>query len=208
MRFLWSLIKLGILLVLLGVFAKSFGAKWLMSFYLQSQLGTEVKIEDARIDFVNSQVKFTNVIIKNPLVFSEGSMMIIPKIYLDLKPAALLRGRIEFRTVEMKISEIRVLQTPDHGMNLRGVKLLRYELPAVQEGQTEVLAEKFPELYVDRFVLSIGSATYTDLRGENPLQRSYDEVLSYAVFQDIRRLRGMWGIVTSQTLIRMGMGDV
>lgn len=207
MRFLWSLIKLGVLLALLGVFMRSFGAKWLMSVYLQGQLGARVEIEDAKIDFVNAQLKFTNLAIRNPLVFPEGTLMIIPKLYLHLKPASLLRGRVELETLEMNVSEIRVLQTPDHGMNLRGVKLLRAELP--QESGAEAAEKKSQlwDLQVNRFVLSIGRVTYTDLRGENPLQKSREQVLSHAVFENISRMRGLWGVLVFQTLNPLGLGD-
>ncbi|HTL47135.1 MAG TPA: hypothetical protein VL688_03625 [Verrucomicrobiae bacterium] len=204
MRFLWSLIKLGVLLALLGMFFRTVGAKWLLSAYLQHELGTQVSVEHVRVDFINSQAKFSNVAVKNPMVFPDGTMMIIPKMFIDWNPAELLKGRVVLETLDMNIAEIRVLRAPDHGLNLRGVKLLR---PALPPGNVEAEEEPawMPQLGVQQFVLSVGRATYTDLTGENPLQKSYDLNLNHVVFRDIPKLRGIWTLITAQTLSRMGI---
>ncbi len=206
MRFLWSLIKLAVLLALVGFFLRAYGAKWLLTVYLQKEFGTQVTVEEVKLDFVNAQAKYNGVVIQNPLVFPDGGMIFIPKLFLDFKPEALLRGKIMLRTLEVNVGEIRVLNVPGNGLNLYALSVMKPKFKDTGEpGAGRFAAEIKPQFGVDQLILSLGQATSTDLTGPNPLQKSYNLGVQHSIFRNVEGLRGVMDIIIWETLKRMGI---
>lgn len=206
MRFLWTLIKLVIFLAIVGFFMKTYGAKWLLTVYLQKELGTRVSVEEVKLDFVNSQAKFSRIVIQNPLVFPEGGMIFVPKLFLDFDPKGLLNGRIKLTSLDVNIGEIRVLNVPGNGINLYALSVMKPQYKDTgEEGASRFEVKIEPQFYADQVVLSLGQGTYTDLTGSNPLQKSFDLRLQHGVFRNVEGLRGVMDLVIWETLKRMGI---
>lgn len=206
MRFLWTLFKLGVFIAIVGFFMKTYGAKWLLTVYLQKELGTRVSVEEVKLDFVNSQAKFSRLVIQNPLVFPEGGMLFVPKLFLDFELKGLLNGKIKLKTLDINVGEVRVLNVPGNGINLYALSVMKPKYKDTGEtGAARFEVESAPQFYADQVILSLGQGTYTDLMGANPLQKSHELKLQHGVFRNVEGLRGVMDLVIWETLKRMGI---
>lgn len=206
MRFLWNLIKLAVLIAALGFFLKAYGAKWLLTVYLQKELGARVSIEEVKLDFVNTQAKFGRVVVQNPLVYPEGGMIYIPKLFVDFEPRALLDRKVLLTTVDVTVEEIRVLNASGNGVNLNALTVLKPKYRATgEEAAARYEVDRKPDFHADQLVLTLDRGTYTDLTGVNPVQKSHELRLQHAVFKDVEGLRGVMEILVRETLKRMGV---
>lgn len=208
MKLIWNLIKLIILIAVLSFVFRNFAARWALGAYLEHELGTRVDIKDVTIDFVNTQIKFDGLVIRNPLVFPDGVLADIPKLFIHWDPAPLLKGNLVFRTIELNVAEIRILNIPGNGLNLYALKIFRRELPSEDRdgGYDTPSSRKAPQFYIDQFILTLGKATFTDLTGANPYQKSVHLKLDHGVYRQVNGLAGIGEIVAWESLKRMGLG--
>jgi len=177
---LWRLFKFALFLVLLAFVLKAFAGRWAMGAYLQYRLGTEVAMETLRVDFINGQARLENVTVANPMVFPNGVMLRFSHIYLELNPAALLSGRMEFRKFEAQLEEARAVLTPG-GINLYSIKPFQ---PRESGGNKVPL----PSFYAPEINVSLGEGVLTDLRRTVPSEKVFDFRGKPAVWRDVKGL--------------------
>lgn len=208
MRLIWNLIKIAFWAAVLGFFLKVYGAKWLLTFYLQKELGTRVTVQDVRLDFVNTQAKFRGLMIQNPLVYPEGVMIAVSDLFLDFEPRSLLKGKPGFSAVDLNAEEIRVLNVPGNGLNLRALTILKPQYRDVgKDGLPRYETDPKADFSTQKFYLTAERATYTDLTGPNPVQKSYALGLRHAEFNDLEGLRGLTETLVRETLNRIGLRE-
>jgi len=197
---IWRLIKFGITVFLVLLFLRSYGLKWGLSLYLQHRLGTEVSIGEARIDFVNAQAKIKNIVIRNPLVFPDGDMLLITQIFLDLKPSGLLGGQLVIPLLDMDIQDVRALRAPGNGFNLYGLKIFR------EEKKEETALERFkPDLKIEKLVLSMRRGSYTDMTSEPPVKKEYDLDILRSTYTEVLGLDALGKIILAETVKKMSL---
>lgn len=208
MKLIWGLIKFFIFLIILAFVLKNFAMKWIASGVLGSQLGTKVKVGDVRMDLVNTQVKFEDLRIQNPMEFPDGTLASIPKLFIDWKPSALLKGKIGFHTIELNIEEMSIMNIRGSGLNLYALKIFRKDAEQDKTSRRTESREKpgIPNFQIDQLVLTLGKATFTDLTGTNPVQKSAQLGVDHAVYRNVEGLGGIAGIVAWESLKRMGLG--
>lgn len=200
MGLIWRLIKLGITLFLILLFLRSYGLKWGLSVYLQHKLGTEVSVGEVRADFVNTQAKIRDIVIRNPMVFPDGDMLLISQVFLDIKPAGLLRGQFVLELLEMEVQEIRALRAPGNGFNLYGLKIFREE-----KKEESAVSRMTPKLKIEKLVLSLRRGSYTDTTTESPTKKDYDFGISRGSYSDIYGLEGLGKIILTETIKKIGL---
>ena len=189
---LWRLLKLTIILFVLTWVLRSFGAEWAVSFYLQKSLGTQVDIGGSRVDLVNTQACFENVVIHNPIQFPEGRLFVIPSLVVDFDFNALFRGKVRMKYVEANILETKVLKDAA-GLNLYKLKVFSPE------------AKDRVDFFVGRFVMSLDKGSYQDLTVENSEPLQFELGLGHAEFNDVQGLRQMFSLIAASVEKRMGV---
>jgi len=192
MKLIWNLIKFVIFMAVLAFLLRQFAARWFAEIYLGRMLGTRVSVQGISVDPMNTQMKLEGLVIKNPLMFPEGNLAEITKIYVDWDLAKILERKIEFSTVDIVIAELRILNTPDHGLNIQALNIFKETRASL-------------EFEIDRFVLTADRATYTDLTGERPLQKSFELNVDHVLYRHVRGLADAGKIIAWESLKRMGL---
>ena len=140
-----------------------------------------------------------------PPQFPEGTFANIPKIYIDWEWASLLERRFHAETFEIDCSELRLIRDHAGRFNLLSLRALKNPPPAPPPSSGESRPVRF---HIDNFILTLGSATYTDLSGEAPVQKSYNLRLDHSVYRNVDSAYDVVWIIGWEALKRMGVGGM
>ncbi len=207
MKLIWKLFKLAVFIVILAAVFYNLSAKYLLTWFLSSTLGVPAKIESARFDLANTQVKFEGIELRNPAGFPDGILVNIPEIFIDFEISSLWEGRLHLQTVEIDCRDIRVVRDVDGRINWLSLKVLK-SAPPKSEARPRKTVQKPVRFYIDRLVLSLGFATYVDVAGPNQVQRSFNLHIDHAVYRNVDSYPGIIKIITWEIMKQMGVGKL
>jgi hypothetical protein len=204
-------IRFAIFLLILAVIFHNWTAKTLLAVGLQAVLGAPCKVEEVKVDFVNTQILFQGIQIGNPFGFPSGELAVVPKIFVDLDPRPLLQGVIRFETIELDLKELRVVRNRDGKLNLLSLKALAE--PQAQTSTSNQKSGKTPlgssqRIQIDQLILSIGAATFTDLTGSVPVQHSFNLRMNHEVYRNVNGPADVVKIIVWEVLRRIGIGGL
>ena len=197
-----------VLTVILSLVFPDKAAPIFLSGALRVVLGAPVKIERARVDLWTGQATFEGIRIENPANFPDGILLGIPKIFVDLDRWALFKGRFHFNTLELDCRDIRVIRAEDGRVNLFSLNIFKSS-PARSQGAKAAGPEEGPGRFqVDNLVLTIGFATFTDLSGSSPSQKSFALRVDHAVYRNVETPADIFRIISWELVKRMGLGKI
>ena len=203
MKFFFRLIKLCALLLLLALIFHNFTARLLLIVGLRHYLGVPVEVQGARVDFLNTQIIFEGIRIKNPPDFPHGILADISTVFVDFEISSLFKGRLYFDEIVVHFEELRALRIPDGRLNLMALRPLKDQRDVSQERADEGKTPFPPTFY--RFVLNLRRAVFTDLSGPVPNQKTFDLKLEQAVYRHVGSLKDVFEIIVWETTKRMGL---
>lgn len=196
---IFGLIKLGLLLIVLGLVFHNWTARHAFSAYLRYSLGTPVTIQESRIDFINSRIMFRDMAMENPGDYPSGVMAKIPYLFMDIDMGALLDGRIRFKSIEADISELHLMRHKDGRINWISFKGMENLGLAKDSGSGNTAP-------VREFIFTLRRATYRDFGKTIVAAQNFNLYIDKMRFQELKTVQEMAFIVSRETLSRVGMG--
>ncbi|MDP3919297.1 MAG: hypothetical protein Q8R76_00600 [Candidatus Omnitrophota bacterium] len=173
--------------------------------FVAGKLQCEVTLTEAQLDLFAAKATFKNIKISNPEIFSRGTLTAIRELYLDWDFPALLEGRLHFFAVKLEVGTLRILRNKQALINILELNVFKEADGA--EGE-EAQPKRDINLQVDEFILILNHATYTDLSGIVPLQRSFNLHMKEIAFSNLTDLKILVKIVGWETLKAMGIEDM
>ncbi len=204
MKAIFKLIKTTLLILVLAVIFHDFTAKWLLTGVLRWTLGVPVAIESAHLDWMQLNILFKDIYIKNP-EGQEGYLAWIPKLFVDLDILALREKRVHFESIEVVVEELRVSRLSDGRLNLSALKSFQNGGGSSSGGQSPKWE---PHFEVDSLILTLGRATYKDSAGPVPFEKSFDLKLHRMVYQNVKTIQDVFEIISWEALKQMGLGNL
>lgn len=206
MKLIFRLVKLFILLVILGLIFNDFAAKILLTGFLRCSLGVPVQMKTVEVSLGDTEVEIRGLKLGNPSGFPEGTLVYIPKIYLDLESWDLLRGRIHVEVLEIDCQDIRIVRDIDGRVNWLSLKVLPAQKPETKP-KPEDKGRPF-SLQIDTLILSLGTASYVDLYSAEPVQKNLKLNVRKADFSDVNSFQDLIQIIVWETVKRVGIGQM
>ncbi len=203
MKIFFRLVKLCVLLAILALVFHNFTARLLCTAGLRYYLGTPVEIDEARVDFLNTQIIFSGVRIKNPGGFPRGILAEISKISVDFEISSVFERRLYFDEIAVHFKELRALRIPGGRLNLLALRAFENQKKAGIEEALRRRAPSHPAF--NRLVLTLRRATFTDLSGPVPHQKSFDLKVDQAVYRQVPSLKEVLEIIAWESVKRMGI---
>ncbi|MBI3316863.1 MAG: hypothetical protein HYZ85_02515 [Candidatus Omnitrophica bacterium] len=201
--------QLCIFLMILAVIFRDFTCRLAFTLGLSMGLGTRVKIDSAHLDLKNTQLDLHGIEIKNPTDFGSGPLAKIPHLYFDWEISSLWEGRLHLETVEMEISEIHIMQLEKGKWNILELKPM-HSTGASKGGRSKRTEESAKPLRfrIDRLVVSIDQATYSDLSSGVAKVKVIPLGIRNAQYQGIQSAGDMVKIVFWESSKRMGISGL
>ena len=210
-KLIGRLIKLCIFLLIVAAIFHHWTAKVALETVLQFALGTPVKVDNAHLDFLETQVSFEGIEIGNPSGFPQGALARIPKILIDFEIASLWERRVHFETVEIDFEELHVVRASDGRFNLLSLKALQKDSGKAKDREAARSRQEKQILIpveIDQLTLTLGQSTYRDLTGPASAQRRFNLRVDHAIYRNINGLEDIVRIVSWEALKRMGIGGI
>ena len=182
---LWSLVGLVVLLLARNVIIRM-GAKAVV----HRVLGVEMDIGDLDVGLFKSDLRIEGLKVHNPEGFGKEPLADVPLIHVDYELGSLLSGKPHCTLVELEIRDVQAVRNAAGDWNLMKIKAL-----AEGDKKEEKKEEKEPpaeakklEMQIDKLVLTLGQATYTELDkgGAVESQKVIKIDLDHEVFEDLK----------------------
>ncbi|MCM8775873.1 MAG: hypothetical protein NC930_05950 [Candidatus Omnitrophica bacterium] len=162
---------------------------------LSGTLGVSVAITKLSADPFGGRATLEGIRLDNPAGFPTGILADISKLYLEFEPFSLSKGNIHWKTIDAAFENIRVLCNDEGQINWLCLKPFQ-SVPAAQSRS---------DFRLGNLSFSLGSATYTDLSGSVPVQKSYHLKGDNVAYRDIDSVTDMVLIITWEIFRRMGI---
>ena len=202
MKTIFRLIKLCIFLGVLGLIFHNFTARFLLAAGLRYYLGTPVEVSAAKVDFLNTQILFKGIQIKNPSGFPEGALAKIPEIFVDFEISSLLDGRFYFDEISIHFEELKVVRIPDGRINLLALRALENQ----EERKNEKRNGKSPRRSTfSEFRLTLRQVIFTDFSRQIPHQKSFDFKIEQAIYRNLDTVKDVLAIIAWESIKRIGI---
>lgn len=208
MKAIFKLIKYCIFIIILGLVFHNFTAKWLLVIGLRAAIGAPVHVEKADVMIMTTEVFFENIEIENPKGFPRGTMIKIPKMYVDAEISSLWEKRIHLDHVEIIISEINLVKNKDKKINFLQLKTFE------SKGKTEIVfydpenknkPAKEIKFLVEKFILSLDKVTFADYASANPAPKTLPIRLDENVYKNVDSVAGMVSVIGFEAMKGLGL---
>src|SRR5688572_10002426 len=171
---------------ILALVFHNFTACFLLSAWMQWTLGVPVNIESAKVGWMNTQVLFEGIMIKNPKGFPRGILAEIPEIFIYFETSSLWEGRLHLAEVAVTAADLRVVRIPGNRLNILELKVFRPETIQREKEKERERTYKPAPFKMDRLTLNLEKGSYTDWSGgAPPSQKSFDLGIRGAVFESL-----------------------
>ena len=177
-----------ILIGLLGVFFLPPTIMTLLASRLSEVTGLPVNIRNLNISFSAPEFFIKDLKFLNPKGFPASELANIGEVKVQYVPPPLVLGRLDVKKVEVNFKELRLVRNEAGDINLP------IQLPIQAVGDT-----------IDEVVLNLGSMTYTDLSGKQPLQKTYELGLNKAIYRNVKGVAGIMEIISWEVQKRAGI---
>lgn len=167
-------------------FPKAFKA--LVAQHLSRETGLPVRIDQLDLNFRKPEFLLTGLQLLNPIGFPAADLARIADVKVQYASPLALVGLSDLKKVEVNFKELRLVRNESGGINLP------LQLPMQAVGDT-----------IEEVVINLGSVTYTDLSGTEPVQETYDLGLDKAVYRNVKGVAGIMEIVSWEVLKRTGV---
>lgn len=165
-------------------------ASALIQGYLSKTTGLPVKIHKLHVSLVRSQFSIKDLQFSNAKGFPDAPLARIGKVRIHYLLPATIGRWFELKKVEINFNEFRLVRNESGNLNLPAIR----PLPA--SGET-----------IDELVLNLGSVTYTDLSGKQPVQQTFDVKLENSVYRKVKGIPGIFEILNWEILKRTGVEE-
>lgn len=208
MKAIFKLIKYCIFIIVLALLFHNFTAKWLLMIGLRASIGAPVHVNAAQVNLMETDILFDGIEIENPKGFPRGTMVKIPKIFVDLDIASLWEKRVRLGQVEVIISEINLVK--DAGRKINFLQLKTFE----SKGKTEIVfydpenknkPAKEIKFLVEKFILSLDKVTFTDYASTNPTPKTLPIRLDGNVYKNVDSVAGMVSVIGFEAMKGIGL---
>jgi hypothetical protein len=160
-----------------------FGAQAAFDYALEKSIGAKVRIGGLKLNLQRAEVLLTRVRISNLKNFREPYLAVIPEIFIQIEPAAFLKGRKHIKDLRIYIQEITVERNGANEINLnelrKNLERIQAEDTAGEKGTLHA-AEPYDsyranrELIIDRAEFSAGKLLYVDSSRTPVFRREYN----------------------------------
>ncbi len=208
MKAIFKLIKFCFFIIILALVFHNFTAKWLLSVGLRIATGAPVSVESAHINFLDTDVLFEGIEVDNPKGFPKGTMVKIPKIFVDLEIASLWEHRIHLDQVEVFISEINLAKNAERKINFLQLKTFESKGDSeftFYDPENKHKPTKEVKFLVEKFILSLDKVTYTDYSSNNPASKVLPIHLQGNVYRDVDSAAGMISVIGFEAMKGIGL---
>ena len=158
---LWGLVGV-VALLLARNFIIRVGAKHIV----HRVLGVEMDIDDVDVGLFKSFIRIEGLKVHNPEGFGKEPLADVPLIHVDYELGSLFSGKPHCTLVELEIRDVQAVQNAAGDWNLMKIKALaegeKKEDKEKEEKKPEAPSKKL-EMQIDKLVLTLGQATYTEL---------------------------------------------
>lgn len=192
-KLIWGAIKLGFLVIILGLVFHQAASRFLLSSFLRFQLGVPVEVGKASVDFVNAEVRFEDVEIWNPKDYPSGVMIYIREMTLDSELSKLFSSQPVFDKIEIEADNVRLIKLIDEPLNILATHI--YQKPRK--------IPFMPEARVEEFVLSVGQASFHDEASAGSGDLSLEVGLRRMTYYKVKSLRNIVDILSWEVLKKM-----
>ncbi|MBU9889086.1 MAG: AsmA family protein [Candidatus Omnitrophica bacterium] len=204
-----GIIRLTFFTLLFTVIFHTWVIKQLLTYSLRHVLGTEVLIQEVKMDWRNTGFEVRNLDIINPEGFPRDRLADIPLVIVSVDLDSLRRGKIRLKALGLNLRELQVMNVPMKGLNVLELKPIQKAKEA--EGSVGALSKprsqdraKSLDLFIDELIFSVGEITYLDMRSGVAKKSSFHAGIRGATYYDIQGADDMVVIVVTEALKKMG----
>ena len=187
-------LKVLVLIILLAALIILFLPKAVQS-HIKSRLaqaiGLPLQVGEIDFSFTSPQFLLKDLLLSNPEGFPSAEMAQISRVQVQYVPSFAFLGGLDVKKVEVNFNELRVMRNEAGSINL-----------PVQPPLSAAAAD-----VIDEVVLNLGSVTYTDLSGGEPVQKTFDVGLVNAVYRNVKGIAGIMEIVNWEVRKRTGIQE-
>ena len=158
---------------------------------LAQAIGLPLQVGEIDLSFTSPQFLLKDLLLSNPNGFPSAEMAQISRVQVQYVPSFAFLGGLDVQKVEINFNELRVVRNETGGINL-----------PVQPPLSAAAAD-----VIDEVVLNLGSVTYTDLSGGEPVQKTFDVGLVNAVYRNVKGIAGIMEIVNWEVRKRIGIQE-
>ena len=207
MKLIFNLIKLTILIVIVSLIFHDIAGKFYLNAFLRWSLGVPVETEKVHINLKEAQAEVRGLRLGNPAGFPDGTLVYIPKIFIDLDPFALLRSQIHIEELAIDCDDIRIVRDEDGDVNWLSLKPLKAKKSASQtQTGSASRGDSAAFFALDKLVLSLGAVSYVDLYAG--IQKSMNLGVRDVLFENVNSFQDLIRIIVWETIKRVGIGQI
>ncbi len=154
-------------------------------------LGVDMDIGNLDVGLFRSDLRIEGLVVHNPEGFGKEPLADVPLIHVDYELGSLLSGKPHCTLVELEIHDVQAVQNGAGDWNLMKIKALaegeKGDKKDEEKKEPEAPSKKL-EMQIDKLVLTLGQATYTELdkSGAVESQKVIKIGLDHEVFEDLK----------------------
>lgn len=181
-------ILLFILIVLLVLFFLPRSVEALVTSHLTKTVGLPLKISSFEFNPFDRYFTMGGVQFSNPEGFPDAKLAELGEVTVVYSRRQVLLGHFQIRRARLTFKEFRLVRNAQGKLNLPSVSSIIPEDAAIEE-----------------LILNLDSVTYTDLTGEQPVQKTFDLGLKDATYRSVKGVAGIIEIINWEILKRTGI---
>ena len=209
-QFIFGVIRLALFLAVLALIFHTWAIKQILAVSLSHALGTDVFIQEVKMDWKNTGFEVHGLEIGNPYSFPRERLADIPLVIVSVDVASIPQGRLHFKTVGFNLRELQVMNMPKQGLNVLELKPLQRakeaEGPSISQTRGQRDGNEHALFSIGELIFSIGDITYRDMNNGVTKQNLFHAGIRGATYYDIRGADDIAVIVTTEALKKMGFG--
>ncbi|MSR77927.1 MAG: AsmA family protein [Candidatus Omnitrophica bacterium] len=198
-----------VLMTVVLVLGKNVIAKAAIENGVRIVTGLPLRMEKFEFGLRKGYVRMEGFELHNPESFSEKIMVSIPKIYVQIEPAALFKGKVHVIDIELHLKEFNVVKNQQGILNLDSLKAVaesKKETASSHESKSTAPG-KSPEIKIDQLELRIEKVSYKDYSGNQPIVQDFYINLNEA-YKNISNLNAVVSLIVVKVMMNTTIGSL
>lgn len=208
MKSILKVLLIAIVIVFGLALAKDLIAKAAIENGAQLVTGLGLKMDRFHLGILKGKVEINNLRLQNPRGYEEPSMMKMPRILVDIEPAAILKGKIHLEDMIIEMEEFYVVKNSQGELNLDTLKPVQKEGAEPQPEKKKKEAGAMPEMQIDHLHLKVGKVVFKDFsKGGEPSVKNFNINLDEE-FENITDPNTLVRLIVAKTLLQTSIGNL
>lgn len=170
--------------------------------------GLRLEVGAFRVGVFKNIISIKNLILFNPPVFKDRTMLDMPEIYVDYDMASFLGGKVHLREIRVHLKELVVVKNETGELNLNSLNVVKAQKEKIPPAEKTQAAAGAPQIQIDSLRLKIGKAVYKDYSGGGEPSVKEFAVNIDEIYTDIRDPYSLVSLIVVRSLSKTAISNL